>query len=55
MNGCHTRCDKKFNPKQKEKISYYEAQDLWECKQKCKPKNIAKSTKNKKKSTKKRK
>ena len=34
-NKCLSNCQKKFNPKNKEKLNYYVSQNLWECKNRC--------------------
>ena len=47
MNACEDKCDKEYNPKNKDKLNYYVAQELWGCKSACNKKKKAKSKSNK--------
>lgn len=47
--NCEKNCDKKHNPKNLNKLNYYVAQTLWECKSSCSKKKSIKNNKNKKK------
>ena len=51
MNACENKCDKEYNPKNKDKLNYYVAQDLWGCKSACN-KNKKKKSKSNSKSNK---
>ena len=35
MKVCEDTCERKLNPSQKNKLNYYKAQELWECKSAC--------------------